>query len=84
MDDRVTLWRWIGDGLPPGPWQVSPVTDAEAEHEVVRFAPLAELERLQKALRRIAEWDGPEEFLDDVEVELKAIAREALEAVPDA
>lgn len=55
------------------------VTREQFDAVIARAQYLEHRERtLAAALKRIQAWDGDEEFLDDVEVELKTIAREAL------
>jgi hypothetical protein len=83
-------WR---DGFPVqipvaregGEISLVPEEDAERVREernahmkdAIRLA--AENIRYRAALVEIRDWDGDEQYLDDVEVELKTIARTALE-----
>jgi hypothetical protein len=43
-NEEVTLYRWTGDGMPPGPWQIDANVfdrpDGEYEVAVFRTAPV--------------------------------------------
>jgi hypothetical protein len=81
-EDRITLRRWIGNGMPPGPWLVEPSIFENAdpskyeEAEFVRHTSL-----LEEVLERIAVGKRSDGTYNLSREACEQLASEALERV---